>query len=41
MNKYYFRPKYEKKKLLNVGGNNKQTPLPPEYESFEHILIVA
>jgi len=27
------------KKLLNVGGNNKQIPLPPEYESFEHILL--
>jgi len=28
-----------KKKLLNVGGNNKNIPLPSEYGDFEHILL--
>lgn len=27
------------KKVLNVGGNNKQVPLPPEYAGFEHVLL--
>lgn len=26
-------------KVLNVGGNNKQIPLPPQYAEFEHILL--
>jgi ubiquinone/menaquinone biosynthesis C-methylase UbiE len=28
-----------KKKLLNVGGNSKNIPLPSEYGDFEHILL--
>lgn len=27
------------KKILNVGGNNKAIPLPPEYTEFDHILL--
>jgi ubiquinone/menaquinone biosynthesis C-methylase UbiE len=27
------------KKLLNVGGNNKSIPLPPQYERYEHLLL--
>ncbi len=27
------------KKVLNVGGNNKTIPLPPEYVEFEHLLL--
>jgi len=27
------------KKLLNVGGNNKAIALPPQYASFEHLLL--
>ncbi len=27
------------KKVLNVGGNDKSTPLPPEYAGFEHVLL--
>jgi ubiquinone/menaquinone biosynthesis C-methylase UbiE len=27
------------KKVLNVGGNNKQIPLPPHYAGFEHLLL--
>lgn len=27
------------KKVLNVGGNNKLTPLPPQYAEFEHLLL--
>ena len=27
------------KKVLNVGGNSKTIPLPPQYENFEHILL--
>ncbi|NOT15871.1 MAG: class I SAM-dependent methyltransferase [Methylotenera sp.] len=27
------------KKVLNVGGNNKAIPLPPQYADFEHILL--
>lgn len=27
------------KKLLNVGGLNKEMPLPPQYADFEHILL--
>lgn len=27
------------KKVLNVGGNNKSIPLPPQYIEFEHLLL--
>jgi ubiquinone/menaquinone biosynthesis C-methylase UbiE len=27
------------KKVLNVGGNNKKIPLPPQYADFEHLLL--
>lgn len=27
------------KKVLNVGGNNKAIPLPPQYAGFEHLLL--
>jgi SAM-dependent methyltransferase len=27
------------KKVLNVGGNSKAIPLPPEYAEFEHLLL--
>lgn len=27
------------KKVLNVGGNTKEIPLPPEYVGFEHLLL--
>ncbi|MCB1977510.1 MAG: hypothetical protein KDE66_10970 [Nitrosomonas sp.] len=27
------------KKVLNVGGNNKSIPLPPQYTEFEHLLL--
>jgi len=27
------------KKVLNVGGNNKEIPLPHEYAEFEHLLL--
>ena len=27
------------KKVLNVGGNNKSIPLPPQYANFEHLLL--
>ncbi|MGD0461296.1 MAG: class I SAM-dependent methyltransferase [Tepidisphaeraceae bacterium] len=27
------------KRLLNVGGNNKAVPLPPQYAEFEHVLL--
>jgi SAM-dependent methyltransferase len=27
------------KKVLNVGGNNKAIPLPPQYADFEHLLL--
>lgn len=27
------------RKVLNVGGNNKEIPLPPEYDGWEHVLL--
>jgi hypothetical protein len=27
------------KKVLNVGGNSKAIPLPPQYAGFEHLLL--
>jgi SAM-dependent methyltransferase len=27
------------KRVLNVGGNNKSIPLPPQYADFEHLLL--
>ncbi|ARI83932.1 Genome sequencing data, contig C312 [Microcystis aeruginosa PCC 9806] len=27
------------KKVLNVGGNSKAIPLPPQYSEFEHLLL--
>ena len=27
------------KKVLNVGGNSKDIPLPPQYAGFEHLLL--
>ena len=27
------------KKVLNVGGNNRDIPLPPQYAGFEHLLL--
>lgn len=27
------------KRVLNVGGNNKSIPLPPQYTGFEHLLL--
>lgn len=27
------------KKVLNVGGNSKEIPLPPQYIEFEHLLL--
>jgi SAM-dependent methyltransferase len=27
------------KKVLNVGGNSKAIPLPPQYAEFEHVLL--
>ena len=29
----------EMKKVLNVGGNSKEIPLPPQYDGFEHVLL--
>ena len=29
----------EVKRVLNVGGNNKAIPLPPQYAEFEHLLL--
>ena len=29
----------EIKKVLNVGGNSKEIPLPPQYAGFEHLLL--
>ena len=29
----------EMKKVLNVGGNSKEIPLPPQYDGFEHLLL--
>lgn len=29
----------ESKKVLNVGGNTKAIPLPPQYAGFEHLLL--
>ena len=29
----------ESKKVLNVGGNSKEIPLPPEYAGFDHWLL--
>lgn len=29
----------EIKKVLNVGGNSKAIPLPPQYADFEHLLL--
>jgi ubiquinone/menaquinone biosynthesis C-methylase UbiE len=29
----------ELKKVLNVGGNTKAIPLPPQYAEFEHLLL--
>jgi ubiquinone/menaquinone biosynthesis C-methylase UbiE len=29
----------QKKRVLNVGGNNKAIQLPPQYEGYEHILL--
>ena len=26
-------------KVLNVGGNSKEIPLPPQYQGFEHLLL--
>jgi len=27
------------KKVLNVGGNSKAIPLPPQYEGWDHVLL--
>jgi len=27
------------KKVLNVGGNSKAIPLPPEYAGWDHLLL--
>jgi len=27
------------RRVLNVGGNNKSIPLPPQYERWEHVLL--
>jgi SAM-dependent methyltransferase len=27
------------KKFLNVGGNSKESPIPPQYDGWEHILL--
>lgn len=27
------------RKVLNVGGNNKMIPIPPEYDGWEHVLL--
>ena len=27
------------RKLLNVGGNSKEIPLPPQYRGFDHVLL--
>ncbi len=27
------------RRVLNVGGNNKAIPLPPQYEGWEHVLL--
>ena len=27
------------KRVLNVGGNSKAIPLPPQYHEFEHVLL--
>jgi len=27
------------KKVLNVGGNDKRIPLPPQYDGWEHVLL--
>jgi SAM-dependent methyltransferase len=29
----------EMKKVLNVGGNSKEIPLPPQYAGFEHLML--
>jgi ubiquinone/menaquinone biosynthesis C-methylase UbiE len=31
--------KMTKKRVLNVGGNSKAIPLPPQYAGFEHLLL--
>jgi hypothetical protein len=28
-----------KRRVLNVGGNSKEIPLPPQYQGFEHVLL--
>ena len=28
-----------KRRVLNVGGNNKSIALPPQYAEFEHLLL--
>lgn len=33
------KPKTKLKKVLNVGGNSKEIPLPPQYAEFEHLLL--
>jgi SAM-dependent methyltransferase len=33
------RPSAPMKRVLNVGGNTKEIPLPPEYAGFEHVLL--
>lgn len=27
------------RKVLNVGGNNKKIPLPPQYAGWEHVML--
>lgn len=29
----------ERRRFLNVGGNNKTLPVPPQYVEFEHVLL--
>lgn len=29
----------QKKRVLNVGGNSKEIPLPPEFSGFEHLML--
>jgi hypothetical protein len=39
-NQYIYKgEKMNKRKVLNVGGNSKKIPLPPQYENFEHLLL--
>lgn len=33
------RQDLKRKKVLNVGGNSKAIPLPPQYAEFEHVLL--